>query len=537
MPFRASVGHPPVIRVKRAQSVAFAGQNIGLTIGAASPAIPAVFPLELIQPRAAGSTPGNGSDMPINPGMPSGHRIFKAYPGIPYNIRAAVLGGSYPFTHTLSNAPVGMTVDVRTGEINWPNPTGTTVTPTLIVTDAEGTQVSSSWTITITTSGFRFVDANASTNGSGTLASPWNALSSVHTSSTISDIVYFRAGTYTPAGISRSNVGGVWERIEFQPPRSSMWVAYPGETVIYDAQGGVGGTPIGAFPRLVGDITNPVYVDGITFLNHRNILLQLVSEGNLRWQTVRRCEFYNVYIGEDGSNGGAIMCMTDNSNVSPTYWSVFQDIYAHDNAPGALKMYGRFKCLMENIRNENCNVGPDVAKDNMTRWEVRGCTLRNNTGTGRDAGIYGSMNDPAYTGYPFDGEVRYNLVISNTGTDTWGCLINEFGRCARTDVYRNTFVNGHVGVTNLTGNGVYDDGPFYWYNNVIQSADTGDKITKWTSPFGGGVSTAPNVIVGSAGGAGKLDNLLGTSGIVDANGLLQGSFRTTYLGTHGHEVP
>jgi hypothetical protein len=464
--------------------------------------------------------------------MPTGHRIFKAYPGIEYNIRAAVLGGSYPFTHALSNAPSGMTINADTGEISWPNPASSASDIVLTVTDAENTVATATWSITVTTTGFKFVDASAGSGGTGAIDSPWDALADVHASSAVSDIIYFRAGTYTPDGITRGSVGSDWERIEFGGSRSAQWLAYPGETVYYDA-GYSAGVDVGAMVRLTGSATYPVYVDGIKFHNTRNILLQLVSEGG-RWQTVRRCELYDIRDGIDGGNPAGIMTMTDNSNTNPTYYGVFQDIDAHDLVDaGAVKMYGQFKVLMENITNVDCSTGPDIAKDNMTRWEVRGCTVTGSTLDNTQSGLYGSMNDPAYTGYPFNGEIRYNLVITGADADTFACHLNEFGVADQIDVYRNTFVGGLVGVVQVN---TEEDGPFNFYNNVIQNAESGDHVTKWTTQYGTPVSTASNVVIGTDNGTGCLDNLTGTSGLVNADGTLAVAY-LSYRGTHGFEVP
>ena len=105
-------------------------------------AFAAPYPLEITAPRA---------------NLPSTHRMVRAYPGLLFNIRAAVVGGMYPFTYSLNNAPSGMTINSQTGEMNWPNPTSN-ASPTLVVRDAEGARfrrpgrsryrrpVSGSWT-------------------------------------------------------------------------------------------------------------------------------------------------------------------------------------------------------------------------------------------------------------------------------------------------------------------------------------------------------------------------------------------------------
>ena len=517
-------------------AIAQASAAGGLTVSGGGAVIPAVYPLELIQPRASGTAPGSGSDMPSNPTMPSGHRIFSAYPGMPYNIRASVMGGSYPFTFSLSDAPTGMTIDARTGEINWPNPTGTTVTPTITVTDAEGTVESSSWTITITTSGFRFADISAGSNGSGTISSPHNSLYNAVSASSVSDIIVLRSGNYTLAGFTTTSVGQAWERVELGSALSNRWIAYPGESVTIN-HGYVAGVTNGAMIRIQGSNTYPAYFDGIHHTEARNILLQALSEG-LHYQTFRRLELSYIRNGTDGDNPGGIMTVTDNSGTNPGYWTTIQDINGHDLVGGGtLKIYARFKLLMEDVGNIDCEYGPDVAKARISRWEVRGATITGTSLMTPNAGIYGSMNLPAYTGYPQKGEIRFcKVLISGADADTFACHLNEFGVSNQIDVYRCTFVGAKVGAVQLN---TYEDGPFRFYNNVIVSDESGDKITRWTGQYGGDGSAATNVIVGTAVGTGRLDNLIGVAadGIVDANGLLQGSYRASYLGTHGHEVP
>src|SRR5687767_12569806 len=84
-------------------------------------------------------------------GMSANNRIFRAYPGLEYNIRAAVVGGVYPFQYSLSGAPTGMTIDAATGEIRWPTPQSNASNITLTVRDSAGATRSATWSITVTT--------------------------------------------------------------------------------------------------------------------------------------------------------------------------------------------------------------------------------------------------------------------------------------------------------------------------------------------------------------------------------------------------
>lgn len=64
-------------------------------------------------------------------------------------MRAAVIGGTYPYSFTLTDQPAGMTVDSR-GVITWPNPPASDSSITLTVaTDSEGSQAQTTWSITV----------------------------------------------------------------------------------------------------------------------------------------------------------------------------------------------------------------------------------------------------------------------------------------------------------------------------------------------------------------------------------------------------
>ena len=163
------------------------------------PAFAANYPLEITNIKPAG-------------GLNAASRIYRAYPGLEYNIRAAVVGGAYPYSFTLTDAPEGMTVDSR-GVVSWPNPQAND-NATLVVRDSEGTQVSVTWPITVSASGFRFVSAtsgNPAPGGAGTVSNPWRTLSDVYNNAGSTDIVYFRTGTLQPAfaseGERRQRVG------------------------------------------------------------------------------------------------------------------------------------------------------------------------------------------------------------------------------------------------------------------------------------------------------------------------------------------
>lgn len=194
------------------------------------------YSLQIISPITSGSTPDVGKSA-----ISSSHRIFWAYPGIVYNIQAAVIGGVYPYTYSLtSGVPGDMAVNSSTGEITWTAPSpadGTSYGPiTLSVTDAENTTVTSSWTVTVDSTKFYFIDADAANGGTGTLASPFNEMSDL-VGASINKIVYLRASTptYHFHGFSYGTGGTLGFFRRFTANTNSLscqWIAYPGESPV-----------------------------------------------------------------------------------------------------------------------------------------------------------------------------------------------------------------------------------------------------------------------------------------------------------------
>jgi hypothetical protein len=178
------------------------------------------YPLEITSPKPIGAAPD---------GFDAAHRIYRAYPGIAYEIRVAAMGGNYPFTYALADAPAGMTIDAGTGEIVWEDPQQDANDITVTVIDASGSEASETWSIVVTTDGFSFVDAVAGDpGGAGTIDDPWRTLADVWTQGGVDGIVYFRSGVYTTDGIPVENAETDDERIEFYyGEQPVIWLAHP----------------------------------------------------------------------------------------------------------------------------------------------------------------------------------------------------------------------------------------------------------------------------------------------------------------------
>lgn len=447
----------------------------------------------------------------IRPGLSASHRHARAYPGIEYNVRAAVVGGAYPYTYSLTDAPAGMKIDERTGEISWPGPQAT-ASPTISVVDSEGARVSATWTISVGTAGFRFVDAvagrNASENGcasdcgTGTAERPWRTISDMYKSRAAGELVYFRNGTYVVTDLPRTSVGTPWERVEFSERRHPVvWMAYPGHKPVIDFGYRAGG---GAAPliRLAGP---NVYIDGFETKNSHLIAFQYVSAPGAG-PTFRRLRMHSHGPGIDGSNAAFIMTTT---NPEPADGGVIQDS-EFSNVTGesvTIKIYAQRKLLIENTVHHHAPLAIEL-KDDVRQFTVRGNSFYDIQTTG----IGGNMHETTT-----HGEILFNNVRAGLALD-----LNQNGMAGVIHVYRNTFV-GRVQVRNTDS----ADGPFYLRNNVIVSDERGTGRSRVVLQD---VRDPSRVIVS--------DNLAeGRSrGIVDASGNLAPSY-ARYRGTHGHELP
>jgi hypothetical protein len=461
-------------------------------------ALAANYSLELVSPRAAGTSPISGA-----PAIGAGNRIFKAYPGIEYNIRAVVIGGAYPYTFSLSGAPAGMTIDARTGEIRWPNATGTSVTPTITVTDSEGTVRSSPWTIAVTTAGFKFVDAaNGSALGTGAIGSPFRTISDLYTNtnSNNTDMVYFRNGTYNALNLPRASVGSPWERVEVEGRMSNIWIAYPGESPVIDF-----GFLLNVDPGVILRFqqTN-AYLDGFETRNSRIIGFQVLVGNYGVFRRMRMRDHNLIRANLDGANASFIMCVTG-GGMYGEYLAIQDNEFANAQDDMALKIYAQRKLLIEGNRFRDMSIATELKAD-MPQFTYRGNT---HTNISRNA-IAGNMHDT-----PTSGEINFNVV---TSAGQFAVDLNQDGMAGKIDVYRNTLV-GRVMVRNTDA----ADGPFNFYNNVIINNDPGTHLYLESV-------SAPDRIT-------TLNNLVGNtgSGIVDANGTLTANY-AQYVGSRGHQV-
>lgn len=458
--------------------------------------------LEISQPRS---------------GLDVKNRYYKAYPGLEYNVRAAVIGGAYPFYYELLTAPTGMTINSRTGEIVWLSP-GASVTPypvSLRVTDQEGTTVSVAWTITVTSDGFRFIDPvhgkSAQDGGDGTSGNPWKSLKDmyqgdIYASKTLAgyqyQFIYFRAGTYTmDAYIEESGrvplVGNL---------KPQVWLAYPGESPVLDLSA--------AMISIYSGGSN-TYIDGLTFINMSNGYSMGISIDSSTTNVTFRRNVFRSLPATAGSNNQSCLFLTRAGKGS---YFVAQDNAFNDihHAYGILG-YDSDKVLIENNTLSAFNeggygvsthgIGP---KMNNSYWSIRGNYSYNmNTAGSVWVDTYTDTNNI---------EISFNRLL-DSGLPLWvGQEPVDYGKLIS---FRNTYVGGTVQVSNLTNS----RGPVtFSYDVIVNENDVPNHITDVNDASSPSRLVVTNVLSGGS-----------ASAIVDNSGNLTAAY-ASLIGTHGYQL-
>jgi hypothetical protein len=400
-----------------------------------------------------------------------------------------------------------MAIDPSTGVITWPNPTASAAAM-LSVTDSEGTRVSQTWSITVGTAGFKFVDAvNGSSSGTGAISAPWRTLADVHTQGAGNDIVYFRSGTYNVNGIA-TGASGAELRVEFDQGDGNpvMWLAYPGAAPVIDFQFVSTDTPR---IRLTG---GTIYIEGFEARRIGVMGFQVGHTG--RGSVFRKLNMHDLLRGVDGSNGAFIMTQWTGGS-GEAIGMVVQDSSFTNNtgASAALKFYSTRKLLVENCVINSSDSEALALKMDDIQYTARGNTLSNIRG----AGLGGSMMNRGPGHY---GEFAFNNV--KDASSLGAIVVNQNSEAGVVYVYRNT-LQGRVLIQNTDS----ADGPFTFASNVIVNNDSG-------TPSGSHIYhqsvTAPSRII-------LQNNLVGSpsNGIVDANGVLTAAY-ASYKGLVGHEI-
>lgn len=442
-------------------------------------ALAANFPLEItnIKPSGTGS-----------PAIPATNRIFRAYPGIEYNIRAAVIGGAYPYTFSIDNAPAGMTIDKVKGEITWLNPQTNAGPITLTVTDTENTKVNTSWSITVTTSGFLFVNSSYSGIETGNFTQPYSSIYNMLYNTLNGDntrIIYFRGGDYilTDWESPSSNATNLTNN-------PGTWLGYPGETVNIDGD-----------ERFFVTYATLIYFDKLNLSSF--IDYGLLSSSDNDYMTVRRCNWSDI-TGADSVNDNEGFIFV--SNGSPGSYIVIQD-NSFSNFTGAQaigSLYNGTKTLIENnhifdggFSGAHGFCTPIGIKTSNTYYTIRGNKIIL-PGNATDFEIYNELTIADHA------EFLFNYVAKKSGGNDQAL---RFFYPTYFYMFRNTFAGDISFIPGLS------NGPYYFTNNVLV-----------------GSLLNPTYVI-------QNNNLTGTSGdnIISSEGLLTSRYEN-YVGSRGWQL-
>lgn len=485
------------------------------------------FPLEITNIKPAGTGGGathnwinrsGVAEVSTEPNIPSTNRIFRAYPGIEYNIQAAVIGGLYPFTYSLSNAPAGMTINSATGEIKWSNPQTNSGTITLSVSDSENTTVSTTWEITVTTEGFLFVDSSYIGTQTGSITQPFNSILSMAQNTTSADmtkIVYFRGGDYS-FELYRDDGNGNRMALYDRP---FTWIGYPGEAANISGNNSI----YGRFYK--------IYFDSLHF--HDMMNNGVMFGGSESFSVIRRCTWSHITTNNAVNNNQGFFYATDGD---PGFFSVIQDNELSDytGTAGMGSLYDMNKLLIANnyIHNEGgvgiTGINASIAiKSRTNMLTIRGNKIVRASGT-----FFGSnMNSMMYNANGID--ICFNFLQS-TGAEGVNISINSRsdGQVHNVNFYRNTLV-GNVAFENIDGSACGTDGPFVISGNVIINSNA---YSSWDVGVLNFISYyTPTAINSPENCVTDTDNLKGlpAANLVNANGLLANS---SYIGVYGWET-
>ncbi len=391
--------------------------------------------------------------------------LTKAYPGIEYNIRLGVIGGSFPYQYTLDLGPAGMQVSDN-GTVTWTpgvDLEGQSYDVSLQVEDTLHQTVTQNFNLTVTQSGFVFVSEEGNDDtGTGSFDQPWVTINKALASGGGDDFLYVRGGSYT----------GAWR---FQPNGLNKLAAYPGETVVvdYNLENGT---------DIYGSQT---YIDGFEIHNIRNKAFKVdggkSDSGSLQSQIVlRRNHMHHLY---DNSN-----------NENPSF------LYFGDHDPDDRINKYNYNIIQNNSFHDLFDRGSGINGDDVPGYYHGGSNVWYNVGNSlyednivHDIDGYG-LNDKddgyknTYRGnhfydihfYPNAQESAPGLLLANQMSHDGGeVLYNIFenkltmgwqpGYIANVEIHHNTFYRAGITFRGFLAEEKSDN--FITYNNLFAEAE------------------------------------------------------------------
>jgi hypothetical protein len=454
------------------------------------------------------------------------HRVN--YPGQTYRVPIAVSGGAYPFRYELLAGPAGMTIGETLtlvggrlvagndyGIINWNNSVAGTYTVSVRVTDQNGVANTITWQLIVGTTDWLFFDPSAGTNGTGTLASPFNDLAAL--SGLTTKKVLFRAGTVT---LEQKTVGlDSWPK---------TFLPYGNEVVVMNK----------ALSSVGSNLSGDIWFSGFTFkLPSISNIVTVYNQFFRLGGTTRTVFFENTFDYENQSNpntGGSnsSLLMWENASAAQSSpdqgWycvimkNAFKNVVDRDMYLGYSMRYA----VIERNSMENCTA-PAGGHGFYAKTSVDYLTFRGNysIGTGNTMKLF---RMDAYVGYfPMDYyDISYNnyrFYGSDSSGDGIGAIsfASEFWPAgAHHYVYRNSFYSQSAAGIHARGQAA--GSAISCTNNVLVSGGTNTNGVQ-TVAYDGTLTNTGYV-------AGNI-----AAGILDTSNYLANSY-VSNLGTKGAEV-
>ena len=230
--------------------------------------------------------------------------VPRAYPGLPYYTRTAVVGGRWPYTFELVKRPEGARITADRGEVFWkPTREGEVALFEVKATDRAGKSVTRRWSVRVTRSGFCFVAGNGDDRtGDGTIGKPYRTIQQAINKAHGVGTVYVREGLYRERSRPKGSAGGYDEYtliiglgaygLGHQKPTAQnpfVLASFPGERAVIEPDGPrhvAGETPIGI------EILAPYVL--IESLELRNCWNKGIRPAHADCLVVRGCEIHAV---------------------------------------------------------------------------------------------------------------------------------------------------------------------------------------------------------------------------------------------------
>jgi hypothetical protein len=438
---------------------------------------------------------------------------------VQYRLPIGVMGGAWPYVYTVVAGPSGLSVgrsygDTDYGIVKWtPNGSQTGSVVTIRITDQELNTIDVTWTISTSSSTAQFLFVSTSgndTTGNGTISAPYATIQKVYGSGGVLNpnrIVYFRGGTY--ATFAQNATFGI-NCVDDTSPMAMQ--NFPGETVTFNHA--IAGST-SAWSSNAGSHDWFVYGIGITggpvgSTNFRHFH----NGGKNNRLTIGKCSAPDVWGGTSPDDNATVVFLSSTGSGMRQY--LYFPELVETNRSGGNCGGGFIAFTCQYLLAERCSVtGSTGGFDLLLKAATQDCELRESTIVRTDGGqITGTIcqiDDGIQTA---NIHIRHNYLDSGGNTDTGFVVNNARVACGAHWLDRNSIRGGAISVNDNTG------GPssVAIAGNAIQVSGMNPVLRNFAS------GTPPNTTIGNT-------ECHGSSGILDANILLTGAYRTSYYGT------